>query len=141
MFYDMHVANVKAGLMEISLYLALMLLIGGLKEGWDDDDEDKRFKSETLKTLNRFSDEIGFYLNPNSFQAITRGTVPAIGLFTDMGRFFGDLFGEAKGQVFNNEVEVHNNKPLWSFMRAFVPGGTTMWNWFGDKTKMKEKED
>lgn len=140
MFYEMHVANTKAALMEISLYLAFMMLIGGLKEGWDDDDEDKRFRSETLKTLNRFNDEIGFYLNPNSFQAITRGAVPAVSVITDMFRFFGDLFGWAKGVAIDNEVDIHNNKPAWAFMRAFVPGGTTMWNWFGDKTKKKEEE-
>jgi hypothetical protein len=141
MFADMHTANVKSALMEISLYLAFTLLIMGLKEGWDDDDDDKRFRSETLKTLNRFSDEIGFYLNPNSFQAITKGAVPAIGLFTDMGRFFGDTFGEAKGQLLDDEVSIHNNKPLWAFMRAFVPGGTTMWNWFGDKSVKQRKKD
>lgn len=142
MFYETHVANVKSGLMEVALYMAFFLLIGGLKEGWDDDDdEDKRFKSETMRTLNRFSDEIGFYLNPNSFQAITKGAVPAIGLFTDIGNFFGDIFGEAKGRITDDEVAIHNNKPLWRFARTFIPGGSTMWNWFGDKSKLKEKEE
>jgi hypothetical protein len=141
MFYETHVANVKAGLMEVALYTTFILLIGGLKEGWDDDDDDKRFKSETMKTLNRFSDEIGFYLNPNSFQAITKGAVPAVGLFTDIGNFFKEIFGEAKGQILDDEVAIHNNKPLWRFARTFIPGGSTMWNWFGDKSKLKEKKE
>ena len=140
MFYEMHVTNTRASLMELSLYITMMILLGGLKDGWDDDDDDKRFKTQTMKTLNRFSDEIGFYLNPNSFQGITRGAVPAVGLFTDIGRFFGDIFGEAKGMLIEDEAAIHNNKPLWAFARGFVPGGNTMWNWFGDKTKMKETE-
>lgn len=131
MFYDSHVANVRAGMMELLLIGAFTLLLSGLKEGWDDDDDDKRTRVYTLKMLNRWLDELSFYVSPASFQGITKGAVPAVGLLSDLGKFFESLWVALP--FTGDEEENEKNQPGWQFVKTFIPGGNTAWQWFGEK--------
>lgn len=142
MFYDMHVSNLRSNAMEAALIIAFSMLVAGIKEAWDDDDEDKRFKTYTLKMLNRWSDELKFYISPTAFQNITKGAVPAVGLVNDIYKFFESLFTEGKSVVTGDDEMQDYNSPSWQFVKSFVPGGNTAWQWFGEqKPKPKEKED
>jgi len=133
MFYEMHVANVKATMMELALITAFGFLAMSLKAGWDDDDEmDKRTRNYATKMLNRTMDELLFYVNPDSLTAITKGALPVFGLFTDIQNFISELGGQSIGFLTGDEEKMDKNKPGWRFARLF-PGGSTMWMWFGDK--------
>lgn len=133
MFYEMHVANVKASMMEAILITAFFMLGMSLKAGWDDDDEiDKRTRNYMTKMLNRTMDELLFYVSPESLMAITKGAVPGFSLFTDLFNFGSDVVGQTTGFLKGDEEQMDKNNPAWRFARLF-PGGSTMWMWFGDK--------
>lgn len=135
MFYEMHVANVKASMMEAILITAFFMLGMSLKAGWDDDDDmDKRTRNYATKMLNRTMDELLFYVNPDSLTAITKGAVPVWGLFTDLQNFGSDIVGQSVGFLSGDQERMDKNDPAWSFAKLF-PGGSTMWMWFGDKQK------
>jgi hypothetical protein len=135
MFYEMHVANVKASMMEAILITAFFMLGMSLKAGWDDDDDmDKRTRNYATKMLNRTMDELLFYVNPDSLTAITKGAVPVWGLFTDLQNFGSDIVGQSVGFLTGDKERMDKNDPAWSFAKLF-PGGSTMWMWFGDKQK------
>jgi hypothetical protein len=133
MFYEMHVANVRSTMMEIALITAFMFLAMSLKAGWDDDDDmDKRTRNYATKMLNRTMDELLFYVNPDSLIAITKGALPVFGLLSDIKSFFSELVGQSVGFLTDDEEKMEKNKPGWRFARL-LPGGSTMWMWFGDK--------
>jgi len=131
MFYDSHVANVRASMVEALMIGVFFLLVSGLKEGWDDDDDDKRVRRYTLKMMNRWLDELTFYVSPASFQGITKGAIPAVGLLSDLGKFFGSLWTALP--LTGDEEENEENQPMWQFVKTFIPGGNTAWQWFGEK--------
>lgn len=131
MFYETHIANLRATMTEMLIIAVITMLIMGLGDGWEPlDDDEKRMKRQTLKGLNRVADELTFYLLPTSFQSIIKGGIPAFGLLNDIERLLSQFFGEGKGILLGDEDLKKKNKPLWQTLRM-MPGGNTVWNFFG----------
>lgn len=136
MFYESHVANVKATMMEIGLILivtGLALGAKGLKEGADDDEPEyiKNQRSYFSQVAGKIQNELTFYISAESFQSVIKGGVPVFGLFTNLQRFGDSIVGEAKGQVQGDEELKEKSKVWWSLYRL-LPTGSTAWALFGE---------
>lgn len=131
MFYETHVANLRSTMTELLIITVITMLIMGLGEGWEPmDDDEKRMKRQALKGLDRVADELTFYLLPTSFQSIIKGGIPAFSLLNDIQRVVSNFTGEAVGLVTDDKEALKKNKPFWQTVRL-LPGGTTVWNFFG----------
>jgi len=133
MFEEMHLTNLRAGMMEIALILFFFTLLAGIKDTWEppEDDEEKRIRSFVIRLSNRYLDELMFYVNPDSMMAITRGLIPAAGFFSDLLDFISGPFAEAYGLLTDDEELVKDTKVIKSTAKM-IPGGNTMYMWFGD---------
>ena len=71
----------------------------------DDDKATKNAKRYTERMLNKFTDELSFFYNPMEIERILSGDkLPALGLFTDVFKFAGELGQEITGQDFDTET-------------------------------------
>jgi hypothetical protein len=101
-FTTVDAQNLRRNFTEIAIGVYLMGLIAvikALKE--DEDDEDTLFAlNYSLNTLGRIQQDIGFYSDPVSFQAILRDPIPAAGLLEDVinwSRATGEYIGGVEG--------------------------------------------
>ena len=65
-----------------------------------------------FRQINKIADEITFYYNPASTEAILQGTfIPAVGLISRVGRFASQLGAESYGQVTGDQDLVDDSYP------------------------------
>jgi hypothetical protein len=102
-FLDYYDGQIRAGIQELSIYIALIglvLLVGG---DWDDDGK-KDYKqylalSFTYKILNRMRRELGFFLGSEGVDIALNTTVPVTGLGLDLKRSIENFVQEAYDDI------------------------------------------
>jgi hypothetical protein len=130
-FTDMIVNNLRNQIKELGILLTLISILfsGGFGLIAPDDDDDKATKNAkrfTERLLNKFTDELSFFYNPMEVERILSGDkLPALGLFTDIIKFSGDLMKEITGQDFDSETTPDEvRKKVYPLKRAMklTPG-------------------
>ena len=105
-FYDLIRTNLRNQMKEMSILLSLfgaMLSLGLIAP---DDDKDKASKNAhryAQRVIDKFIGEVSFFYNPVEFQRMLSGSMfPAIGLFTDIGKFTNHTIMEFTGIDISN---------------------------------------
>lgn len=100
-FIDMVRTNLRNQIKELSILLSMfgaMFALGFVAPDEDDDKADKNFHRYTQRVIDKFIGELSFFYNPAEFQKILSGSMfPAIGIFSDIGRFVNHLVMEISG--------------------------------------------
>lgn len=122
-FIDMTRQNVKAQLRDFAFYGALMALYLGAQSITEGDDKrGKALHNYTIKALDKFSDEIGFFYNPMSFQQILNGSVfPSMGVITNIYKLTAATLKESYGIVIGDE-DIQNKTHPFKYLLKTVPG-------------------
>lgn len=97
---DMNQANLKRNAVELVVLLGIMstlMMLGGD----DDDEEDSMLRNLLVNQLMRVQTDITFYVDPAGFEALTKQSVPAMGLVTDVYQTI-----EAAWKFLNGEDEI-----------------------------------
>ena len=100
-FIDMIRTNLRNQMKELAIAVAIVganMALGFITHDPDDDKADKNRFRWYQRTLDRFASELLFFYNPMEFQKLLTGSMfPAIGLVTDIMRFFDHLTMEITG--------------------------------------------
>ena len=100
-FIDMIRTNLRNQVKELSILMSMfgaMFALGFAAPDDDDDRADKNFHRYTQRVIDKFIGELSFFYNPAEFQKILSGSMfPAIGIFSDIGRFTNHTMMEMTG--------------------------------------------
>lgn len=103
-FTETDARNLRKNMTEISFLLyvsGLMMVLRHLTDGEDDDDK-KALLMYNLNILHRLQQDLGFYANPISTQAILKDPIPAVGIITDSF----NLIKHAAGYIADPESDI-----------------------------------
>jgi len=123
-FHDLMRKQVSDQFKEIGLLLGLLTMVIAAKiAAPDDDDELKKNRYKQLaKALNKVTDEVSFYYDPRSADAITRGSIiPALGLLVKIEKIISSTSKEIFGEVIGDQDMVDKSYPLKYFLNI-IPG-------------------
>jgi hypothetical protein len=100
-FIDMIRINLRNQVKELSILMSMfgaMFALGFAAPDDEDDRASKNFYRYQLRVIDKFISELSFFYNPAEFQKILSGSLfPAIGIFSDMGRFVDHAMMEMTG--------------------------------------------
>ena len=136
-FNDLIRINLRNQFKEFALAIALTasyMALGYLAPDDDDDRAKKNAYRYAQRVLDKFTSELLFFYNPVEFEKLLSGNMfPAIGLFTDIKRFFDHFFAEVTGMDFSDstdtEAEVRKNaQPVKNFAKM-LPLAKSLLTW------------
>lgn len=91
-FKEEDFANLSANINELIIYGIMTVVIGGLKNMKDDDDErQKRIMNILLNELLRVQTDIVFYSNPSALESLLKRPIPAAAAITDTGQLMAAI--------------------------------------------------
>lgn len=100
-FFDLIRTNLRNQMKEMAILLSLfgaMFSLGFIAPDDDDDKASKNAHRYAQRVIDKFIGEVSFFYNPVEFQKMLSGSMfPAIGLFTDIGRFTNHTIMEFTG--------------------------------------------
>ena len=122
-FYDLVRTELSNEMKELGvLFGTLALMIGAKMAIPPEEEEDPLVKNRykyILKSINKVTDEIGFYYNPLSTEAITRGSIiPSLGLLVKAERIIEHVLREGYGMVTDNEDIIEKAHPTKYFLNV-----------------------
>jgi hypothetical protein len=125
-FYDLVRTELSNEMKELGvLFGTLALMIAAKIAIPPEEEEDPLIKNRykyILKGINKVTDEIGFYYNPLSTEAITRGSIiPALGLLTKTEKIIEHVLREGYGMATDNEDIIEKAHPTKYFLNV-IPG-------------------
>ena len=100
-FIDMIRMNLRNQIKELAILMSMfgaMFALGFAAPDDEDDRASKNFHRYQLRVIDKFISELSFFYNPAEFQKILSGSMfPAIGIFSDAGRFIDHAVMEMTG--------------------------------------------
>ncbi|SEW21604.1 hypothetical protein SAMN05428988_3229 [Chitinophaga sp. YR573] len=121
-FVDMYVKGIRTQLKEVGLMMSMLGMLMFAKSEVPDDDDDRTtgvYKWLT-RTLDKMTDELGFFLNPLSFTAIANGSVfPSVQLINDIVRFTSGMTMESYFLLIGDEKGAEKNKVMKYLFKTF----------------------
>lgn len=114
-FVDQYLRGVKAQMRELGATISLFALFGvaASHATQDDDYQTKGMWKWSVRMLDKFSNELGFFYSPNSFkQLVGNGGIPAMSLLMDIENFMVHGTREVWYDLDNNEDAAAKNKVL-----------------------------
>lgn len=132
-YVKMMKGNVKATVMELQALLSVFGLLLLVKGGDDDDEEKEGLRKFALTTLTRFNNELSFFVNPVSFNAILKSPFGVTATLTDITNFTGHFLGEGTGVLIGDQEMQDKYKPVKYAGKLFpisseVVRNLTVWN-------------
>lgn len=126
-FYDLMRQQLENQIKELKLLVGTMGLLIAAKVAEPPEDatdlEKNRYKF-WAKAINKINDEISFYYNPTSMDAISKGSlIPSIGLLHKVNTIFKSFGKYGYGQITNDEEMMEDANPLKYFLNV-VPLGS-----------------
>lgn len=120
-FIDMHIANLKANMMEIYIVTSMLALLMAVRPGDDDDKDDPLFavRKVVTKQMARNMSELLFYYNPAEFNKILKSPIPITRAFGDLYSLFYDTGKEGWGAATGNEKMQYEARPLKYGLKVF----------------------
>jgi hypothetical protein len=112
------VRAMKANLTEAMLIAVVLMLRWGLAAG--DDEDSTAVEKYTLRTLQRLSAEMMFFVSPNQAWEVLQSPAPSVAAFTEFGRVFSHTGKEIWGAVFDNP-ELQEKAEPWKYVKRQVP--------------------
>lgn len=114
---DVDKANLRKNSVELLMLIGTMSTLALLAMGAEDDDEKKAYYNLAINMLSRAQDDILFYVNPSSFQNITKQLIPASSMITDTTQLI-----TAAGRLIigDDEIETGTFAGDSRFMREFM---------------------
>lgn len=95
--HEVDAANMRAVFSEILVYMSLMGMMMLMKMG--DDDDEKSFTGNLLMNqMLRLQTDMEFYVNPVAFETLTKNSIPAMALVTDIGQWSKAVIGFTIGE-------------------------------------------
>jgi hypothetical protein len=80
-------ANMKANMMELHFLLGSIMLILLLGLAFDDEDDKKKFRINTITNLIlRLQTDILMFVNPLEFESLSKNMIPVFGIMNDIGK-------------------------------------------------------
>jgi hypothetical protein len=138
-FIDMIRTNLRNQIKELAILTSMfgaMFALGFAAPDDEDDRASKNFHRYQLRVIDKFISELSFFYNPAEFQRILSGSMfPAIGIFSDLGRFVDHSMMEMTGidtsnpdlsveQVRKKAQPIKNFGKMFPFTKSlFVYGG------------------
>ena len=125
-FYDLIRTELSNQFKELGVLLGTLALMIGAKLAIPPEEEEdpvtrNRYKY-TLKAINKVTDEIAFYYNPLSTEAMTRGSIiPALGLLTKTEKIIEHVFREGIGMATGDAKMMKKAHPTKYFLNV-IPG-------------------
>jgi len=131
-YVQMMQGNVRASIMELQALLSVMALVL-LVKGGDDDDEKEGLRKFALKTVNRFQDELSFFVNPASTNAILKSPFAVSATLTDVANFTSHFVGNTTGVLVGSKEMQDKYKPIKHIGKLFpltseAVRNITIWN-------------
>lgn len=130
-FYDLVRREVSNQMKELGLLLGLLALLISAKAAAPDEDDDEYTKNRYkfwAKALNKITDEVRFYYDPASVEAITSGNIiPQVGLLTKVGKAIGAIEEETRGRLTGNQELIDKSYPT-KYTLNLIPGGSQFIN-------------
>jgi hypothetical protein len=125
-FYDLVRTELSNQMKELGvLFGTLALMIGAKLAIPPEEEEDPLIKNRykyILKGINKITDEIGFFYNPLSTEAITRGSIiPSLGLLTKAEKIIEHVVREGYGMATDNQDIIEGAHPTKYFLNI-IPG-------------------
>jgi hypothetical protein len=110
-------------LVMLGLLITSMMALGYMAPDDDEDKATKNFHRFTLKTMDKFVNELSFFYNPINYEQLLSGSMfPALGIVSDYSKFVSHTFSEVTGFDFdpNTSAEDVRKKahPLKYAMKA-----------------------
>lgn len=126
-FYDLMRQQIENQIKELKLLVGTMGLLIAAKVAEPPEDatdlEKNRYKF-WAKAINKINDEISFYYNPTSMDAISKGSlIPSIGLLHKVSKIFTSFGKYSYGQIVEDDDMVDKANPLKYFLNL-VPFGS-----------------
>lgn len=127
-FNDLIRNNLRNQVKELAILMSLfgaMLSLGFMEPDDDADKATKNFYRFSQRVVDKFTSELMFFYNPADMKSVlSGGLLPAIGIFTDIGRFTDHFFMETTGLDFSNPdltmVQVRKKaQPVKNLMKMF----------------------
>ena len=130
-FYDLMRNEIRNQMKEIALLISLVGLVVAVKMAEPPEDEDigdlNRYKF-WAKSANKIADELFFYYNPLSFEAMTRGSIlPALGILTKAEKFLEASVKETYARSIDDQDMIDKTHPTKYFLNL-VPIGAQFQN-------------
>jgi len=125
-FYDLVRSELSNQFKELAVLLGTLAVMIGAKLAIPPEEEEdpatrNRYKY-ILKGINKVTDEIGFYYNPLSTEAMTRGSIiPALGLLSKSEKIIEHVFREGIGMATDNQKTIDKAHPTKYFLNI-IPG-------------------
>lgn len=137
-FVEMYVNGIRSQVRELEMTVALMaMFFGALHYAQslpkDDDNYPERGAWKyAVKSLDKFSDELGFFYSPSSFQTIigSGNILPLLGVVKDIGNFSSHLANEGYYLYTGNDEKEQKNKVL-KYPVNYVPVLNQISSYFG----------
>jgi len=124
-FYDMMKKEITNQMKELGMLFSMLTLILAAKAAEPPEDADELTRNRYkywAKLTNKISDEIAFYYNPASAEAITKGSVfPALGLLSRAQKAVTHLSRETYGYTINDQEMMDKAHPIKYFL-DIIPG-------------------
>jgi hypothetical protein len=119
-FYDLMRTQMTNQLKELKLLFSMMALLIAAKAAEPPEDatdlEKNRYKF-WAKAINKISDEVSFYYNPASMDAITKGSIlPSLGLLVKSEQVISSVGKEVTGYVLNDQKMMDKAYPTKYFL-------------------------
>lgn len=126
-FYDLMRSQIENQIKELKVLVGTMGLLVAAKVAEPPEDatdlEKNRYKF-WMKAVNKINDEISFYYNPTSMDAISKGSlIPSIGLLHKVSTIFKSFGKYGYGEITNDEEMMEDANPLKYFLNV-VPFGS-----------------
>lgn len=84
---EVDIQNMKKNIGELFILTNLFLLTLMIKAGLEEDEDKKAFYTFLINQGTRMQTDISFYVDPNSFETLTKQSIPAMKLVTDIGQW------------------------------------------------------
>jgi len=126
-FYDLVRTELSNEMKELTLLFSVVAIMVGSKIALPPEEEEdpivKNRLKYLLKGISKITDELSFYYNPLSTEAMTRGTIiPALGLLTKAEKIIEHVTREAYGEITSNEDVIQNAHPTKYFLNIIPIG-------------------
>lgn len=119
-FIDIHIANLRANMMEMYIVGSMLALIFMVKPNPDDDkSEFAGLRKYIHRQMNRNMSELLFYYNPAEFNKMLKSPIPITRAFTDLFSLFSESGKEAFGTITNDDQMKYDARPMKYGLRIF----------------------
>lgn len=138
-FNEVDAANMRTNFTELVLYTGLMGVMLMLKNMGEDDEKKSFMNNLMINQMLRLQTDMEFYINPSAFETLTKNSVPAMSLITDVSQWLGSATKLVMG---DDEITSGVNSGDSRFLREssqMLPLGTQVYRVYNSGRQLFDK--